>query len=237
MGDQGGAPRAAGEGERRTRGGQAQAPRRRHRAEDLARDATPRRWWIGAASRVGDCGLRSHDRRAHRGGVPGPASSLPPRSSRVPSARRDATLRALALLLASCGTGDGDANWCSLAAAFATTRAEGSIRPGGSRRSRWMPYRARRPGPRRRTRSRRAPRDSSRSSAPRRRGSFPDPDAEAPRGGREAAEAAAASLADPRELPAGARLHARVCDALGEPDRRDDSVAATRRDAPVRRCD
>ena len=29
------------------------------------------------------------------------------------------TLRALALLLASCATGDGDANWCSLAAAAA----------------------------------------------------------------------------------------------------------------------
>ena len=139
------------------------------------------------------------------------------------------TLRALALLLASCGTGDGDANWCSLAAASADET-----------RARWV-HQARRVTALALDAVSRAEagteeEDALASCAARlvsilrapSAWKFPIPDAEAPRGGREAAEAAAASLADPRELPAGARLHARVCDALGELTRRDDSVAATR---------
>jgi len=140
------------------------------------------------------------------------------------------TLRALALLLASCGTGDGDANWCSLAAASADET-----------RARWV-HQARRVTALALDAVSRAEagteeEDALASCAARlvsilrapSAWKFPIPDDEGPpRGGREAAEAAAASLADPRELPGGARLHARVCDALGELTRRDDSVAATR---------
>ena len=209
----------------------AEARRRLHGAVTVQRiwrgrtDAA--RWWAGA--------LAGWDRRfgATTAAPTAAACSdrLPP-SLLVAGAERAGamrTLRALALLLASCGTGDGEANWCSLAAASADET-----------RARWV-HQARRVtalaldavsraeagtgGGRARVVRRETRLDPPRPvgvevSHPRRGG--------APGGSREAAEAAAASLADPRELPGGARLHARVCDALGELTRRDDSVAATR---------
>ena len=79
--DQGGAFARREKRERRTRGGQAQAPRRRHRAEDLAR-ATRRRAMVGGRARGLGPRLRSHDRRAHRGGVLRPAPPSPARRRR-----------------------------------------------------------------------------------------------------------------------------------------------------------
>ena len=116
------------------------------------------------------------------------------------------TLRALALLLASCGTRDGNANWCSLAAA-----------PADDARARWV-HQARRVTALALDAVSRAgagteEEDALASCAARlvsilrapSAWKFPIPgDADAgARGSREAAEAAAASLADPSELPGG----------------------------------
>ena len=210
----------------------AEARRRLHGAVTVQRiwrgrtDAA--RWWAGA--------LAGWDRRFGATTAAPTAATcsdrlLPPLL--VAGAERAGamrTLRALALLLASCGTGDGEANWCSLC-----------IEPAADARARWV-HQARRVIALALDAASRAgagtkEEDALQSCAARlvsilrapSAWKFPIPDdADEGRGSREAAEAAAASLADPCELPGGARLHARVCDALGELTRRDDSVAATR---------
>ena len=210
----------------------AEARRRLHGAVTVQRiwrgrtDAA--RWWAGA--------LAGWDRRFGATTAAPTAATcsdrlLPPLL--VAGAERAGamrTLRALALLLASCGTGDGEANWCSLC-----------IEPAADARARWV-HQARRVIALALDAASRAgagtkEEDALQSCAARlvsilrapSAWKFPIPgdDADEGRGSREAAEAAAASLADPCELPGGARLHARVCDALGELTRRDDSVAAT----------